>query len=151
MPYSFGATIDHSRLILSLPAQILRGSLSPEEGRFIGFKGIFNIFQQTVDRDVESRVEAPPQGAAPTSSEPTYFTLNLIATLTITLGVFNLLPFPALDGGRIIFLLPELIFRKRVPAQLENIIHGVGMMILLAFMFYINVMDFINPANIVLP
>ena len=151
LPYSVATTISHSRMILSLPAQLLRGSISPEEGRFIGFRGIYNIFQQTIDRDVESRVEAPPQTSTPTSSEPTFFTLNLIATLTIPLGVFNLLPFPALDGGRIFFLLPELIFRKRVPAEFENIIHGVGMMILLAFMFYINVMDFINPANIVLP
>jgi regulator of sigma E protease len=130
---------------------MLRGTLSPEEGRFIGFKGIFNIFQQTVDADVESRVDEPTGSAAAAPTSPTYYTLNLIASLTITLGVFNLLPFPALDGGRIFFLLPELLFKKRVPPKFENLIHGVGMILLLGFMVYINVMDFVNPIEIALP
>lgn len=152
LSYSVGTTLYHAKEIMVFPAKILRGSISPEEGRFIGFKGIYNIFQQTVDADVESRVEEPATASAPSpAASPTYFTLNLIASLTITLGVFNLLPFPALDGGRIFFLLPELLFRKRVPAEFENIVHGVGMMLLLAFMLYINVMDFVNPVNITLP
>ena len=69
----------------------------------------------------------------------------------ISLGIFNLFPFPALDGGRIIFLLPELIFRRRVPPRLENLIHGLGMTVLLLFMIYVNVMDFVNPINVTVP
>jgi regulator of sigma E protease len=65
--------------------------------------------------------------------------------------VFNLFPFPALDGGRIIFILPELIFRRRVSPQVENFVHGMGMAFLLLFMIYVNVMDFINPATITVP
>ena len=150
--YGAGTTLMHAREILVLPAKMLRGSIAPEEGRFIGFRGIFNIFEQTIDADVESRSEEPaPSGATPPSSIPTFYTLNLIASLTITLGVFNLLPFPALDGGRIFFLLPELILGKRVPPEFENVVHGIGMMLLLAFMVYINVMDFVNPVNITLP
>ena len=75
--------------------------------------------------------------------------MRLIATLSVSLGIFNLFPIPALDGGRIIFVLPELIFRRRVPAQFENTVHALGMAVLLLFMLYVNVMDFINP--IVLP
>ncbi len=156
---SYGAqtTAFHAQEILLLPARMLRGTLSPEEGRFLGFASIFKFFQETVGADIESRAEepiAPSTGAttAPLSpSSPTYYTLNLIASLTITLGVFNLLPFPALDGGRIFFIIPELLFKKRVPAELENIVHGVGMMLLLGFMLYINVMDVVNPVNINLP
>jgi len=138
---------------LLLPARMFRGTLDPEEGRFIGFRGIFNIFQKTVDADVESRVDAPSpsSGTAEPPVSPTYYTLNLIASLTITLGVFNLLPIPALDGGRILFLLPEILFKKRVPPKFENLIHGVGMILLLGFMLYINVMDFVNPVDIALP
>lgn len=155
--FAYGAqmTAMHAREILLLPGRIIRGSISPDEGRFIGFKGIFNIFQQSVSADIESRAdtgEASP--AAPASEEdksPTFFTLSMIANLTITLGVFNLLPLPALDGGRIIFLLPELIFRKRVSPRIEGLIHWVGMMLLLGLMFYINVMDFVDPVNIILP
>jgi regulator of sigma E protease len=63
----------------------------------------------------------------------------------------NLVPFPALDGGRIIFVLPELIFRKRVSPQLENLVHGMGMAFLLLLMIYINVMDFIKPISVTMP
>jgi regulator of sigma E protease len=143
----------HAQELLLLPARMLRGTLSPEEGRFLGFTSIFKFFRETVGADIESRVEEPaasPTSPAPTSS-PTFYTLNLIASLTITLGVFNLLPFPALDGGRIFFIIPELLFKKRVPAEFENIIHGLGMMLLLGFMLYINVMDVVNPVVINLP
>jgi regulator of sigma E protease len=65
--------------------------------------------------------------------------------------VFNLFPFPALDGGRIIFILPELLFRRRVSPQVENFVHGMGMAVLLLFMLYVNIMDFINPATVNIP
>ncbi len=154
--HSTEMTYIHAREILLLPARMLRGSISPEEGRFIGFKGIFNIFQQTVTADMESREETGTSTGTATlptteDSSPTFFTLSMIANLTITLGVFNLLPFPALDGGRIIFLLPELLFRKRISARFEGLVHWAGMMLLLGLMFYINIMDFVNPVNISFP
>ncbi len=148
LPISINATAGQAYALLALPAQILRGAISPEEGRLIGLKGIWDIFQQAVDRDVESRTA--PAGNT-TGETPTHFTLNLIAMLTITLGVFNLIPLPALDGGRILFVLPEIVFRKRVPPRFENIVHAVGLALLLALMLYINVMDFVNPAQITLP
>jgi regulator of sigma E protease len=72
----------------------------------------------------------------------------LIASLSVSLGLFNLFPIPALDGGRIIFVLTELIFRRRVPPQFENVVHAMGMAFLLLLMIYINVMDFVNPINV---
>ena len=149
----FGATYTYSQIrqILSLPAMMIRGNLSPEEGRFIGLKGIYDLFGQAVSRDVQTReqVAAAPPEAAPI--EPSNFTLQIIASLTLTLGIFNLLPFPALDGGRIIFVLPELVLRRRVPAKFENLVHAVGFALLLLLMFYINAMDFINPVQFKLP
>jgi regulator of sigma E protease len=65
--------------------------------------------------------------------------------------VINLFPIPALDGGRIIFILPELIFRRRVSPQVENVVHGMGMALLLIFMLYVNLMDFINPVTVNIP
>ena len=53
--------------------------------------------------------------------------------LTINLGLFNLLPIPALDGGRLFFLLIELIFRKPVPPDKEGLVHTIGMLLLLVF------------------
>ena len=71
--------------------------------------------------------------------------------LSVSLAVFNLLPIPALDGGRILFTLPEIILRRRIPYKLENTINGVAMLLLIALMVFINAMDFINPANVKLP
>ena len=151
IPYGARYTYSQIRQIISLPAMMIRGNLSPDEGRFIGLKGIYDLFGQAVSRDVETREQAttaPPE-AAPI--EPSNFTLQIIASLTLTLGIFNLLPFPALDGGRIIFVLPELVLRRRVPPEFENLVHAVGFALLIGLMIYINAMDFINPAQFTLP
>jgi len=147
---SLGAqyTYYNIRALVALPAQMLRGSLNSEQSRLVGLKGIYDILQQTVSHDVQASTTAP------VSSDPVdqpVRTLELIASLSISLGIFNLFPFPALDGGRIIFVLPELIFRRRVSPRVENLIHGMGMAFLLLLMIYINVMDFINPVNVTIP
>ena len=149
----FGATYTYNQIrqILSLPAMMIRGNLSPEEGRFIGLKGIYDLFGQAVSRDVETREQAATVSPEQVPIEPSNFTLQIIASLTITLGIFNLLPFPALDGGRIIFVFPELVLRRRVPPEFENVVHAVGFALLILLMFYINAMDFINPAQFNLP
>ena len=148
---SLGAryTYLHIRTLIALPAQMIRGSLNSEQSRLIGLKGIFDVLQQTVSRDVEATTTAPSASTDP-MNQPVR-TLELIASLSISLGLFNLFPFPALDGGRILFILPELIFRKRVSPQVENLVHGMGMAFLLLLMIYINVMDFVNPINVTIP
>ncbi len=149
------AVYEQTRALILLPSQMLRGQVSSQDSRFIGLKGIYDLFGQAVSRDVQSReptASTSSSPAAPTSPQtPTYFTIQLIGILTISLGVLNLFPFPALDGGRILFVLPELIIRKRIPTAWENSINAIGMAILLLFMLYVNVMDFVNPAVINLP
>lgn len=141
------------RTMISLPAQLLRGQLAPEQGRIIGLKGIFDILGQSVAHDVQATSEnaADPQSVTTDPIDQPVRTLELLASLTISLGVFNLFPFPALDGGRIIFILPELIFRRRVSPRIENLVHGLGMAVLLIFMLYVNVMDFVNPITVTIP
>jgi regulator of sigma E protease len=151
--YGAIAVATQTRLLILLPAQMLRGQLSPEESRLIGLKGIYDLFGQAVSRDIESR-EPPPASSSPgaaSTETPTYFTLQLIGILTISLGVLNLFPFPALDGGRILFVLPELALRRRIPPEWENRVNAAGMIVLLALMAYVNIMDFIHPATLDLP
>ena len=57
--------------------------------------------------------------------------LSLTALLSINLGIFNLLPLPALDGGRLFFMLIELIRRKKIPPEKEGMVHAIGLMLLL--------------------
>lgn len=59
------------------------------------------------------------------------------AFLTVNIGIMNLLPLPALDGGRIIFALFELIFRKPVPPEKEGIVHMVGFVLLVLLMIFV--------------
>lgn len=67
--------------------------------------------------------------------------LMIMALITINIGLFNLLPIPALDGGRFFFMLIELIFRKPVPAKYENWIHAAGLVLLLLFMAVVSFSD----------
>ena len=67
--------------------------------------------------------------------------IPIMALITINLGVFNLLPIPALDGGRLMFILFEMIFRKKVPYKYETLVHTVGIVALFAFMIFITFKD----------
>lgn len=70
--------------------------------------------------------------------------LPIMALITINLGIFNLLPIPALDGGRILFILFELIFRKPIPKKYEGFIHAAGLILLLGFMLIVTLKDIIT-------
>ena len=64
-----------------------------------------------------------------------------MALITINLGIFNLLPLPALDGGRILFILIELVTRKPVPQKYEGLVHTIGLILLLGLMLLITAKD----------
>ena len=71
--------------------------------------------------------------------------INMMILLTIHLAIFNLLPFPALDGGRILFMLPELVFRRQViTPRIENLIHFAGFVLLLLFAVFIAYNDVVR-------
>ncbi len=63
--------------------------------------------------------------------------LNIGILLSANLGVMNLLPLPALDGGRLVFMFVEAIRGKRVPPDKEGWVHGIGMIMLLALMAFV--------------
>lgn len=67
--------------------------------------------------------------------------LTMIALITINVGVFNLLPLPALDGGRLLFLIIEGVTRKKIPAKYEGIVHFIGLLLLFALMVVVTFSD----------
>lgn len=67
--------------------------------------------------------------------------LYMMMLISVNLGIFNMLPFPALDGGRFLFLLIEAIIKRPLPRKAEQIVNGVGLAILLIFMAIITVKD----------
>lgn len=65
----------------------------------------------------------------------------MMIMITVNLGIVNLLPLPALDGGRLLFLIWEGITRKPVPAKYEGYVHGVGFMLLIGIMVLVTFHD----------
>ena len=63
--------------------------------------------------------------------------LNIAVLLSANLGVMNLLPLPALDGGRLVFLAVEAVRRKRIPPEKEGYAHLVGITLLMALMVFV--------------
>ncbi|MDR3578293.1 MAG: M50 family metallopeptidase [Anaerolineaceae bacterium] len=145
VPYAFQITYQQIRQLILLPGNLIRGQIAPAQARIVGPKGMFDIYQQARTLDQQAASTAGSTG----SRAPDVNTLALLATISVALGLTNLLPLPALDGGRIIFLIPEILFRKRVPARYENMVHLIGFAALLLFMIYVTTQDIINP--IVLP
>lgn len=88
----------------------------------VGPVGIFNIASQT------SKVGF------------VYF-IYLLAIISINLALMNMLPFPALDGGRFLFLTIEAITRKTIPRKFEAIVNGTGLLLLLGLMVFLTVKD----------
>lgn len=67
--------------------------------------------------------------------------LSIFGMLSINLGIVNLLPFPALDGGRILFLLVEAVRRKPIPPEREGLVHGIGFLLLILLAVVVNIND----------
>lgn len=67
--------------------------------------------------------------------------INLLGLLSLSLAFMNILPFPALDGGRLAFLLVEAVTGKKVPSKYENLINQIGMAILLGLIILISFSD----------
>jgi regulator of sigma E protease len=136
LPLSIETVGEQARTIFMLPVRLIEGSLSPEESRISGPVGIATVFVQIQQIDAANAAEG---------GLPGIYTLNLIAAISVALGVANLLPLPALDGGRILFVLIELILRRRVPAKYENTIHATGILLLLGLLVLLTIQDIFNP------
>jgi regulator of sigma E protease len=133
------AIYEQSSALIALPGRMIRGEVSADEGRLVGYKGMYDIYTEVREAD-----------SSPDSNRPAGInTLSFFASISVSLGLLNLLPVPALDGGRILFTLPEILFKRRIPQSYENFVNAVGLALLLLLIVYINLQDFLNP--VVLP
>ena len=78
------------------------------------------------------------------ANDTLYTIVNLIFVLSLNIGIMNLLPLPALDGGRLIFLIIEFIRRKPIPPEKEGMVHAAGMTLLLGLILFITYKDIIR-------
>lgn len=73
-----------------------------------------------------------------------YPLLLLVSLLTVNIGLLNLLPLPALDGGRLMFLLYEFVFRRPVKPEYEGMVHAIGFVLLLILLVIITFNDILR-------
>ena len=135
---------DMIRLTFQVPSMLINGEISAEEARVSGPVGIGQMLGQAREVDIAEQ-------AAGQSNLFFANTLWFVGAIAAGLGFANLLPLPALDGGRIVFVLFEMIFRNRIPARFEAAVHGIGFFLLIAVSLLITVNDILNPINLPLP
>ena len=132
---SLGFMWDNIALYGRLPGMLIRGEISPQEARPVSVVGISQIAGMAAESSAMSRNLYP--------------ILTMAAFINIALGLTNLLPIPALDGGRIMFVLVEAVRGRRVEPERESMVHIIGMLVLLGLMALMIFQDIVNP--IVIP
>jgi regulator of sigma E protease len=117
--------------LVALPARILLDQIQPEEVRMVSPVGLKQLSDQVVE-SAESWREWFP-------------ILNFAASISIALGLTNILPLPALDGGRIVFVLIEMLRGKGVDLKFERLVHGAGLVAFLGLMVVLIIQDVLKP------
>lgn len=107
--------------------------------------GLGTMVTDLVTQGIKPEGVAGPIGVAQLTGEAVragwFAVLWFTALLSLNLAVLNILPIPALDGGRFFFMVIELVFRKKVSPKYEAYAHGVGLVLLLGLMAVITLVD----------
>lgn len=115
------------------------------------FKIMFNFISMVFKGQVSTKDLSGPVGVIYTIGEAAKYgiinLLYLMGFISVNLGVFNLLPLPALDGSRIVFILIELIRGKPINPEKEGYVHFIGFILLMLLMIVVTYTD-INRFNI---
>jgi regulator of sigma E protease len=124
-------TVAYVGLIITIPVQIVRGLIPADLARPVGPVGVGRLVGDAVQYSLDTGWWFP--------------VMQMMGTLSVALAVTNLLPLPALDGGRILFVIVEAIRGRRVDPAKEGLVHLVGMLLLVALMLFITWQDVVNP------
>jgi regulator of sigma E protease len=121
------STGEYVMLVLQLPVLLLAGQIQPADAQLSGPVGIAQMVGGAVSATIDTGLWFP--------------IWRLSAVLSAALAITNLLPLPALDGGRLLFILVETLRGRRVNPEREGMIHMVGFMLLLGLLVLVTVRD----------
>lgn len=131
--YAVESIADVFGAIVELPRRIFAGSAQPEDTRFISIVGVSQLGGEILQASiVDDNVTS---------------LLRYIALISVALGITNLLPIPALDGGRILFAVIELVRGKPIPPEREGFVHMFGLIFLLSLGILLIINDIMNPVT----
>jgi len=118
-------------LLLTLPARLIQGSISASEARPIGIVGLYDLTSRTIE----------------TAQQTSQWVILVqwMGLISTALALGNLLPIPALDGGRLMFVLLEAVRGRRILPDRERAVHALGFVMLLGLMIYISYLDLVRP------
>lgn len=115
---------------------------------------LFNIIKELIITGTTTVEVTGPVGIAVMTGQIArmgwIYILNFTALLSINLGIINILPFPALDGGRLLFLAIEKIRGKKVSSKVENMIHMIGFILLMLLIILVTFRDITKFGNRIL-
>lgn len=131
LQFSGQRIVDVVSQIAALPGKLLQGSADPNETRVVSVLGLSQVGGVFLQESIQQE-------------RPTII-LEYIALISLALGITNLLPIPALDGGRILFVIIEVIRGKPISPEREGMVHMIGLLILLSLMAVVVVNDIVNP------
>jgi len=135
--YGFERTGEILSLIAEFPSRLIQGTTEPGEGRLVSIVGVSQLGGRFVQDSIEQDRPA--------------LILEYVAVISIALGITNLLPIPALDGGRILFVLLEIVRGRPIPPEREGVVHLAGLIFVLSLSIIFIINDIVNPLTDVLP
>lgn len=135
--YGFESTGEVLGLIIEFPSRLIRGETEPGENRIVSVVAVSQWGGEILQDSVEDQ-------------QISTF-LRYMGLISIALGFTNLLPIPALDGGRILFAVIELIRGKPISPEREGFVHMVGLILLLSLSVLLIINDIANPVTDLLP
>ncbi len=127
----FEASVGVVLTTLAIPVLLLKGLIPAEAARPIGLPGMAELASQAASVSVETGRWFP--------------ILSLTGYISAGLSLANMLPLPALDGGRLLFVVIEAIRGRRISPEKEAAVHFVGLVALLALMILISLNDLASP------
>jgi regulator of sigma E protease len=135
LPAALSASADDLAKVVAvtiqLPALLIRGDITLQEARPASIVGASELLTFNLLKSVEWGLVFPVLQAA--------------SFISLALGLTNLLPIPAFDGGRILFVLIEAVFGRRISPEREAVIHFVGLVVLASLMALVMFYDVVNP------
>lgn len=127
-----GETIEQQTLlIVTLPVKLIQGQVAADQARPIGVVGLYDLTVRAVQTAQQT--------------DQWVILLQWAGLISTALALGNLLPIPALDGGRLLFVVIEAVRGRRVPPEREQAVHAIGFALLIGLMLYISYLDLVHP------
>ena len=102
---------------------------------------VSGLFTGKIPKDISGPIGMYQATSSIRNNQGILAVIHFFGVVSVNLAIVNVLPFPALDGGRIIFVIYEMLFKKRANEKLETIVNNVGMMILLGLILLVTIGD----------